>query len=111
MPEISNQVLVISGLAIMAVLFIVITITRMYRIAGPNEAFIVTGMRGLRIVNGSGTIVLPLIENSRQLSLELMSFDVAPVQDLYTNQGVAMTVEAVAQIKVKSDHESIRTAA
>jgi flotillin len=111
MPEISNQVLVISGLAILVVLFIAITITRMYRIAGPNEAFIVTGMRGLRIVNGSGTIVLPLIENARQLSLELMSFDVAPVQDLYTNQGVAVTVEAVAQIKVKSDHESIRTAA
>jgi flotillin len=111
MPEISNQVMVISGLAIIALLFIAVTITRMYRIAGPNEAFIVTGMRGLRIVNGSGTIVLPLIENARQLSLELMSFDVAPVQDLYTNQGVAVTVEAVAQIKVKSDHESIRTAA
>ncbi|HTK95061.1 MAG TPA: SPFH domain-containing protein [Terriglobales bacterium] len=86
-------------------------ITRMYRIAGPNEAMIVTGFRGTRIVNGGGTIVLPLVETSRQLSLELMSFDVAPTQDLYTNQGVAVTVEAVAQIKVKSDHESIRTAA
>jgi len=32
-----------------------------------------------------------------------MSFDVAPQQDLYTVQGVAVTVEAVAQIKVKSD--------
>ena len=32
-----------------------------------------------------------------------MSFDVAPQQDLYTKQGVAVTVEAVAQIKVKSD--------
>jgi flotillin len=111
MPEISTQVYVIAGIVIMTVLLIGITITRMYRIAGPNEAFIVTGMRGLRIINGSGTIVLPLIENARQLSLELMSFDVAPVQDLYTNQGVAVTVEAVAQIKVKSDHESIRTAA
>ncbi|MGZ4827613.1 MAG: flotillin family protein, partial [Terriglobales bacterium] len=36
---------------------------------------------------------------------------VAPQQDLYTKQGVAVTVEAVAQIKVKSDPESIRTAA
>ena len=44
-------------------------------------------------------------------SLELMSFDVAPQQDLYTKQGVAVTVEAVAQIKVKSDNESINTAA
>ena len=43
--------------------------------------------------------------------LELMSFDVAPQQDLYTKQGVAVTVEAVAQIKVRSDRESILTAA
>jgi flotillin len=40
-----------------------------------------------------------------------MSFDVAPQQDLYTKQGVAVTVEAVAQIKVRSDAESIMTAA
>src|SRR5206468_10901786 len=43
--------------------------------------------------------------------LELMSFDVAPQQSLYSNQGVAVTVEAVAQLKVKSDPESIQTAA
>ena len=52
-----------------------------------------------------------MIETCRGLSLELMSFDVAPQQDLYTRQGVAVTVEAVAQIKVKSDPESIQTAA
>src|SRR6201993_2529449 len=51
-----------------------------------------------------------MIENCHELSLELMSFDVAPQQDLYTKQGVAVTIEAVAQIKVKSDTESIRTA-
>jgi flotillin len=53
---------------------------------------------------------MPMIELCRELSLELMSFDVAPQQDLYTKQGVAVTVEAVAQIKVKSDTESILTA-
>jgi flotillin len=52
-----------------------------------------------------------MVESCRGLSLELMSFDVAPKQDLYTRQGVAVTVEAVAQIKVKSDPESILTAA
>ena len=52
-----------------------------------------------------------MVESSRQLSLELMSFDVAPQQDLYTRQGVAVTVEAVAQIKVRSDQESILTSA
>jgi flotillin len=51
-----------------------------------------------------------MLQSYRELSLELMSFDVAPPQDLYTKQGVAVTVEAVAQIKVKSDPESIKTA-
>jgi flotillin len=52
-----------------------------------------------------------MVQSCRQLSLELMSFDVAPKQDLYTKQGVAVTVEAVAQIKVRSDQASILTAA
>jgi flotillin len=56
-------------------------------------------------------VIFPLVENCRELSLELMSFDVAPQQDLYTKQGVAVTVEAVAQIKVRSDQASILTAA
>ena len=63
------------------------------------------------MVKGRGTVIFPMVENCRWLSLELMSFDVAPQQDLYTRQGVAVTVEAVAQIKVKSDPESILTAA
>jgi flotillin len=62
-------------------------------------------------VKGRGTVIFPMVESARGLSLELMSFDVAPKQDLYTKQGVAVTVEAVAQIKVKSDPESILTAA
>jgi flotillin len=83
----------------------------LYRKAAPNEALVVYGFRRPRTVVGGGTVILPVVENYRVLSLELMSFDVAPQQDLYTNQGVAVTVEAVAQIKVKSDLLSIRTAA
>ncbi len=81
------------------------------RKVAPNQALIVYGLRGTRVVTGHGTIVMPLIEHAHELSLELMSFDVAPKQDMYTKQGVAVTVEAVAQIKVKSDTLSIKTAA
>ena len=70
----------------------------------------VYGFRGTRVVKGQGTVIFPMVESCRELSLQLMSFDVAPQQDLYTGQGVAVTVEAVAQIKVKSDPESIITA-
>jgi len=102
---------VIIGLGVLALMMLMSMLARLYRKAGPHEALIVYGFRGKRVVTGHGTIVFPMIENCHDLSLELMSFDVAPQQDLYTKQGVAVTVEAVAQIKVKSDTESVYTAA
>lgn len=106
----SSEIFVVVGLMICALLFLMGMFARLYRKAGPHEALVVYGFRGTRIVKGRGTVIFPMVENCRLLSLELMSFDVAPKQDLYTGQGVAVTVEAVAQIKVKSDPESIQTA-
>src|ERR1700704_6102846 len=108
---IAMEIWVIAGLVVLATLFLMSMLARLYRKAGPNEALIVYGFRGTRVVQGHGTVIFPMVENCKDLSLELMSFDVAPQQDLYTKQGVAVTVEAVAQIKVKSDKESILTAA
>jgi flotillin len=108
--HIPTEVLIIAWTAIAAVVLVIAIFARLYRKAGPNEALVVYGFRGTRVVKGHGTVIMPMVENCRELSLELMSFDVAPQQDLYTKQGVAVTVEAVAQIKVKSDPESILTA-
>jgi flotillin len=108
---IAIEIWIITGLAVLVILFLMSMLARLYRKAGPHEALIVYGFRGTRVVQGHGTVIFPMVENCRDLSLELMSFDVAPQQDLYTKQGVAVTVEAVAQIKVKSDKESILTAA
>jgi flotillin len=105
------QIVAVVALMVFALVFIISLFARLFRKAGPNQALIVYGFRGPRVIKGRGTVVLPMLENARELSLELMSFDVAPQQDLYTKQGVAVTVEAVAQIKVKSDPESIQTAA
>src|ERR1700704_1219143 len=104
------EIWIIAGLVVLAILFLMSFLARLYRKAGPHEALIVYGVGGTRVVKGHGIIVWPMVQVCRELSLELMSFDVAPQQDLYTKQGVAVTVEAVAQIKVKSDMESILTA-
>jgi flotillin len=105
------EVLVGAGLLVLALLMVMMVVARMYRKAGPHEALIVYGMGGTHVYTGRGAIIFPMVQTCKDLSLELMSFDVAPQQNLYTNQGVAVTVEAVAQIKVKSDKESILTAA
>src|SRR5579864_7320136 len=107
---IAIEVWVIIGLCVLGFMLLMSALARLYRKAGPHEALIVYGFRAKRVVVGRGTMVLPMVQICKELSLELMSFDVAPQQDLYTKQGVAVTVEAVAQIKVKSDTESILTA-
>src|SRR5256714_5675139 len=105
------EIWVIVGLSLLAIMFAMSVLARLYRKAGPHEALIIYGFGGTRVIKGHGAIVFPMVQVCRELSLELMSFDVAPQQDLYTRQGVAVTVEAVAQIKVKSDRESILTSA
>jgi flotillin len=102
---------VIGFAAVAAFLLAMSIIATWFRKVGPNQALIVYGFRGTRVIKGHGTVVLPMLEHAHELSLELMSFDVAPQQDMYTKQGVAVTVEAVAQIKVKSDPASIQTGA
>src|SRR6202165_4525204 len=106
-----NEVVVIAGLLVLGLLMIMIGIAKIYRKVGPNEALIRYGMGGTEVYCGKGALIFPMVQTCRDLSLELMSFDVAPQQSLYTKQGVAVTVEAVAQIKVKNDKESILTAA
>lgn len=105
-------VVVIAILIIAAVLLILSAYGRLYHRVGPNRALIIYGgAREPQVVKGGGRFVVPLVQRAEELSLELMSFDVAPQQDLYTNQGVSVRVEAVTQLKVRSDRESILTAA
>ena len=114
MGPLSGVVLGIVVIAIIVVLAFVLVINlyaRMYRKVGPNRALIVYGSGRPRVITNGGELVVPIFRRAEELSLELMSFDVAPQQDLYTNQGVAVRVEAVTQLKVRSDDQSILTAA
>src|SRR6476646_9294683 len=72
---------VVVGLMVLCVALRGSFLASLYRKAGPHEALIVYGFRGTRIVKGHGTVIFPMIESYRELSLELMSFDVAPAQD------------------------------
>src|SRR5258708_19528144 len=101
--------LIVVGLGVVAIMCLFGMFARLYRKVGPHEALLVYGFRGTRVVKGGGRVIVPMIESCRVLSLELMSFDVAPQQDLYTNQGVAVTVEAAPQIKFKSDTVPLQT--
>ncbi|HEX7737536.1 MAG TPA: SPFH domain-containing protein [Ktedonobacteraceae bacterium] len=100
---------------VVAFLIVVFSFLRLYfswlHKVGPNQALIISSHNKVEVITGGSKFVNHLTTRWQELSLELMSFDVAPSQDLYTTQGVAVNVEAVTQIKVRSDVESVRTAA
>ncbi len=104
---------VIIGVVVLIIVLILLlqVVGRLLRKVGPNQALIVYGAGGTKVITGGSHFVIPLYQRAQDFSLELMSFDVAPSQNLYTTQGIAVNVEAVTQIKVRSDEQSIKTAA
>src|SRR2546425_10726791 len=97
--------------AVAVLLLMMWIVGNLFRRVGPNRALIVYGWGGTPIVTGGGRGVWPLFQSFQELSLELMSFYVAPEQQLYTSQGFAVAVEAVSHIQGKSDPVRTWTAA
>ncbi|MBM3932884.1 MAG: flotillin family protein [SAR202 cluster bacterium] len=78
---------------------------------GPNEALIVSGGTKLRKIKvGGRSFVIPILEKPQVLSLEVMTLNVV-TERVYTQEGVAVSVDGVAQVKVGRSEEAIRTAA
>jgi len=109
-----NTVTVVAALAIIFVLLLLlIALLKRYRKVGPNEALIISGWTkgGVpKVVQGGGAFVWPLVQKADILSLEVITIDVR-TPEVYTEQGVPVIVDGIAQIKVHATDESIRTAA
>ena len=63
--EAISSVWVIVGLIALGTFLMMGVLAKMFRKAGPHEALIVYGFRGTRIVQGSGTIIFPMVESCR----------------------------------------------
>jgi flotillin len=103
-------VLYVVGAIVVVVILLFSSLISSYKKVPPNEALIVYGLGGKRIVQGGGLFVIPGLQNSKTISMMLMSFDVVPQQSMFSRQGIALSIEAVAQIKIKSDPTAILTA-
>ena len=64
---------------------------------------------GFRIVRGGAALRVPVLEDVAYLSLNVISIPLR-IQRAYTKEGVAVTVEAVANVKIASDDISLRGA-
>src|SRR3954462_10710135 len=93
-----------------AVVLVIVVFKLMLRVAEPNEALIISGLKkdnetagiheglGFKIVTGKGTLVMPGVQTVRRLSLDLRQADLAI--DCVTHQGISLGVKGVLIYKV-----------
>ncbi len=112
------------ALVILLLFFILFALVAVYasrvQKVGPNEVLVISGrqrrnaqtgeIEPYKIVKGGRAFIWPILERVDRIMLEIMTIEVT-TENVYTKQGVAITLEGVAQIKVASDNVSIRTAA
>src|SRR3954449_6553269 len=102
-------------------LFLVVLFKLMWRVAEPNEALVISGLRehtpsdqvseslGFKIVTGKGTLVIPGVQTVRRLSLDLREAELGI--DCVTHQGIPLGIKGVVIFKVGDDFTSIANAA
>jgi flotillin len=109
------------GGIVVGIVLIVLLFKACWRVAEPNEAMIISGLRenqtpdglseslGFKIVTGKGTFVLPGVQTVRRLSLDLREAELAI--DCVTHQGIPLGIRGVVIFKVGDDFASIANAA
>jgi uncharacterized membrane protein YqiK len=116
-----NSLYIVGGIVVVAIIVLVALFKAMWRVAEPNEALIISGLRhnhatdnvedslGFKIVTGKGVFVIPGIQTVRRLSLDLREAELAI--DCVTHQGIPLGIRGVVIYKVGDDFASIANAA
>lgn len=74
-----------------------------FHTTGPNQALIISGQgRQPKVVVGGRVFVLPVVQRVQVLSLEVMTLTPS-TNRVYTKEGIAISVDGVAQVKVKTE--------
>ena len=122
MPELELQNLLIPVVILVVVIGFLIALmllSRNYIKVSPNRAAVISGRSrkladgtvvGYRLVRGGATLIVPFLEKVEYLSLNVITVPLATTR-AYTVQGVPVSVKAVANVKIKGDDESMRSAA
>ncbi len=104
------SIYVIPAIITVVLFTLIICLFNMYKKVPQDKALVVTGFRGRRVITGGGGIVVPLLERMDVISLENMQIDIR-IDGALTSQGVGIVADGVAVVKVKSDKDSILSAA
>lgn len=105
--------LTLVGMVMLIVVSVASVVTKLYRKASANMAFVRTGMGGARVVKDGGTVVVPVVHQVIPVSLETMRLNVQRrgPHALITKDNLRVDLSAEFYIKVQANTEDILQAA
>lgn len=103
MSEMLISILTIGGLAIAAIVVLIILIKSCWKIAGTNEVMIITGLGKTDYVTGSGKFVIPLLQRTDRMTLENIQVDFMSRNEIPTKDAIHLQVDAVANMSISKD--------
>jgi flotillin len=103
----------LSGVGVLTLDALATTITRLYRKASANMAYVRTGMRGAKVIRDNGAVVVPVLHQIIPVSLETMRLNVERrgPQALITKDNLRVDLSAEFYIKVQANVDDILQAA
>lgn len=122
-----NPILVFLVAFVAIVVLLVVLVASRFKVAGPAEAFIVTGRKGKAVTNpetgristdlsgqkvvmGASTFVLPVVQKLAVLDLSSRQIAIS-VGSAVSAQGIKCSLEGVAIVKVGGTEDAVRAAA
>ena len=102
------EIYLIPLITVSVIILLILSILSMWRKVPQDKALVVTGLKK-RVITGGGGIVVPVLERTDVISLENMKIEVK-IDGALTEQGVDISADGVAVLKVKSDMASILAA-
>jgi flotillin len=110
-------VVVLAFAAVVAAVFLLITLKRMLYVVPPNQALILSGARrrfanrlvGYRVVCGGRALRIPLLEQVDIIDLRNINIDVE-VKGAFSKGGIPLDVKAVANVKLPGEEPMIHNA-
>jgi flotillin len=107
----SGEGLIAVALVILSLLAVlVIVITRQYHRVPPSEVMVVYGRQNARMITNGGVFIVPLIETYKKLDITIMTIK-QEKDEVYTERGVPIKLDWVAQVQIDSEEAALRTAA
>lgn len=105
----SSASFIVPAVIVLVIILLILMVFSMWKRVPQDKALVVTGLRK-RVITGGGGLVVPLLERTDKMSLENMEIEIR-IEGALTGQGVGISADGVAVVKVKSDTESILSAA